>query len=222
MTILHFCETLFLFADLEKRTLQQLLDASVCETATFTRRQTIFAPCDYEKKIGFILRGECEVLHRRRNGESVRLNTLREGDSFGILTLFSEKTRYPTEIIAKKQTIVLFFSKEDVQHMMRSCPQISTNIIRFLSDRVDFLNQKVATLSGGSVEEKLAQFLLLAARRGQTVEIPFNAKKTAESINCARGSLYRALESLRLEGLIQPENKKIIIISPEGLERMTT
>ena len=45
--------------------------------------------------------------------------------------------------------------------------------------------------------------------------------KTADKLGVGRASLYRALDSLADSGVIKLETKKIFIIDPKGLERIT-
>ena len=94
------------------------------------------------------------------------------------------------------------------------------NIIEFLTEKINFLNDKIAAFSGGSVEEKLASHILLLSKKNNSLEFDFNKKKSAEALNCGRASLYRAISALESAGYISLDNKKIIINDPEGLERI--
>ncbi len=95
------------------------------------------------------------------------------------------------------------------------------NVIRFMSERILFLNEKIATFSGDNVEQKLARLLLCEKIYTDSCEFAFNKKKAAETINSGRASLYRALESLAEKGLITFDNKIIKIIDLCGLERIS-
>ena len=170
--------------------------------------------------VGFLLSGECEVLRRRQDGSPVPLNRLLPYDSFGIMSVFSQDEEFPTEIYARKNTAVLFFSSDDIFDLVKNYPNVSLNIIRFLSERVAFLNKKIAAFSGGSVEQKLAT-LLYNKYKAQGAEFPLNRKRCSEILGVGRASVYRAIDSLIEDGYITFENKKIKIICPEGLERNT-
>jgi hypothetical protein len=93
-------------------------------------------------------------------------------------------------------------------------------LIEFLTEKIEFLNKKIATFSSDSVEEKLASYLLMKSEK-LGCAFPFNCKVGAEFINAGRASLYRGISSLSDKKLIKLENKKIYILDLPGLERIT-
>ena len=129
-------------------------------------------------------------------------------------------TLFPTQIFAAKNSSVLFFSKAQIEVFVNNYSQISQNLIHFLANRITFLNHKIATFSGNSVEEKLAAFLLSERARFCSDSFEFNRLKTAEEINSGRASVYRVLAHLEENGIISLVDKKINILDPNGLERI--
>ena len=97
-------------------------------------------------------------------------------------------------------------------------PTVSLNIINFLVGRISFLNDKIATFSGSTVEEKLASYILYRRKVMGENEFPFNKAKASAVINSGRASVYRALEKLTANELIKIDEQKIIILDPKGLE----
>jgi len=210
----------FLFDGVDKKTLKLILERTNPKIEFFSPKQVIFSPDKYERKLAFIISGECTVERVKSDGSFIPLNSLKKYDSFGIMSLFSEEAEFPTSIVAKKNSELVFFTKEDVDEMIETSPRVAKNIIVFLTNRVAFLNAKIATFSSDTVEKKLANFLIIQEKKCGS-EFEFNCKRTAEAINAGRASLYRALASLGEFGLIKNENKKIIILDPEGLERIS-
>ena len=148
------------------------------------------------------------------------LNILQSSDSFGILSVLSED-KFPTQIIATKNSTVLCFSKAQMLDIVNNYSQIAMNLINFLANRISFLNEKIATVSATRVEERLALHLLSESRKANSSIFTFNCKKCAETINAGRASVYRALASLQEEGLISIVDKKIFINDLNGLERIS-
>ena len=216
----NFLSKVFLFKSVELSTLEKILTSTTAEIKKYDAGNAIFSPEEYERKIAFVLSGECIVERDKSDGTAIPLNTLKKYDSFGIMSLFTTKEEFPTSVIAKKAAELIFFTKSDVDTMIEICPQIAKNIIEFLADRVAFLNAKVATFSSDTVEKKLANFLVIQEKKCGS-SFPFNCKKTAEAINAGRASLYRALASLQEKKVIISENKKIIITDLTSLERIS-
>lgn len=214
-----FFEKTFLFRGIDINHINELLCRCEIEEKNYLKGETIYSPEDFERKIGFVYNGEC-LVSRHAGGNFVPLNITKKYESFGIVTIFSDRDEFPTVVTAKNSCTVLFFSAKTLRYLIESSSQISINVITFLTKKISFLNDKVAAFSSGCVEEKLASYILSLKRKNNSLKFDFNKKKSAESLNCGRASLYRAIDALEAEGLISFENKKIIIINPEGLERI--
>ncbi len=215
-----FLKKTFLFKGIDEDDIDRLIKNASIEEINYLRADVIYSPEDFEKKIGFVYRGECTV-GRQSGGAVVPLNTIKEYESFGIVAVFSDRDEFPTLVTAKSPSTVIFFSADDVHELVRLDSRIALNVIEFLTAKINFMNDKVAAFSGSCVEEKLASYLLGLKRKYGSSEFDFNKKKSAEALNCGRASLYRAIASLESEGYISFENKKIHINDQEGLERIS-
>ena len=209
----------FLFRDMAGTTLEEIIKANPPTIKSYKRGEMIYPGEANDEGVGFIIQGKCEVRISGTDSGKTVLNILSPGDSFGILSVFSDDD-FPTEVYAAVNSTVLFFSKKQILNFVNNYSQISTNIITFLAQRVSFLNQKIATFSAKSVESKLASFIINECERQSSDTIAFNAKKTSEEIGAGRASVYRALSSLNDSGLIIFTNKKIQIINKTDLERI--
>ncbi|MBE6537039.1 MAG: Crp/Fnr family transcriptional regulator [Ruminococcaceae bacterium] len=214
-----FIYELFIFNNLTKATVDNILCSREFEVKEFLKGETIFSPDSFQKKIGFVLNGECRVERLREEGSAVSLNTLCRHDSFGILAVLSSESEYPTKIVASKNASVLFFDGRDLIAMIKENPQISLNVISFLTSRIAFLNKKIATFSGKSTLQKLASYLLTKGHENGGVIKICRTKLSAE-LGVGRASVYRDLDILEAKDLIEIKQKEIIIKCPEGLERI--
>lgn len=210
---------LFLFEGMEREEILWKLALAQPKCEVYHRGEVLSAPQEFRRALFVITKGECDVI--QGEGESALvLNTLRTGDTFGIVSLFSQRTVFPTTVMARKETEVIVLDRSDVERMMNACPQIGVNIISFLTDRVEFLNDRVASLTEPTVERKVAGFLLAACSTEEEPVFMLNRKHTAEALHCGRASLYRALDDLKTKGIIACEGSIIKVISREGLERI--
>ena len=214
----HLLQNFFPFQHISEHAIEQLSQKIQLDVRTFKKNECILSCEVHEKKIGFLLDGECAV-YKTREKEDILLQNLKKNDSFGILTLFCDD-EYPTLILAKKTTNVLFISKDDFLCLINANPQIAINVITFLSEKVSFLNKKIATLSGATVEEKVENYLLIQCKNNGE-SFPFNAAAVAGQINIGRASLYRTLRKLEENGIIELSTKKIIIKNLLYFERST-
>nr|MBE6544770.1 Crp/Fnr family transcriptional regulator [Oscillospiraceae bacterium] len=218
MEVYRFLSQTFLFSNLEESAIVKLLEKRAPKIIEYKRGDEVYSSSNKEKLIGFIFIGRCEVRRNKCDGARVVLNELKEKDSFGVLSIYSED-EFPTQIFASLNSSVLFFTAEDIRYFVNNCSQISNNLIVFLADRISFLNKKITTFSGTRVEDRLAAFLLCERSVYGSDFFPFNIQKTASEINAGRASVYRALDALSEAHLISITDKKIYILDREGLER---
>jgi len=220
MVLKEFASSLFLFQGLNDTVISEISSSENLEIRSFSRQETIYSPTEYERKLGFVISGRCEVRITKPDSSTVILNTLNEGDAFGVLTVFAECEEFPTEIFASKRSEVLFISRNTALSLVKKYPEIAMNVIEFLAGRIHYLNNEIATFSGTRVENRLASFLL-RAYKDSGEEFDFNCKKTSEAINAGRASVYRALDSMAESGIISYCDKKIKILNPKGLKEIS-
>lgn len=189
-------------------------------TVEYEKGELLCTPEHFEQRLGFIILGECEVLHKHDGRSDVKIKTLRRADTFGIIGVFSSNSEYPTTIVASKKSRVLYIDRPDVYRLIENHPFIARSVVEFLASRMQFMNSKVATFSAPSVEQKMAQFIINEARLQDSMLIKLNKSNVAAEIGIGRASLYRTLRVFSELGLIEIDNKYIQIIDLKGLERM--
>ena len=148
------------------------------------------------------------------------MSTLGPGSIFGAAALFNDETEYATDITALCESEIIFFSQRLVGRMMRFEPQIADNYVKYLSERILFLNKKIYLLSSGTAEQRLASFLLDNVPEGSMSELPMPLNMLSLALNVSRASLYRAFDSLTQDGVIEKEGKKVCINNAERLKKI--
>ena len=210
----------FIFSSILRKDALNILSEINYEVKSFSHGDSIYSPSHYEKKIGFVLSGECVINKLKSDGSLVPLNTIKPGDSFGILAVLSCKDEYPTQIVASRNSEILFIPQNDFLSILKKHSEVAMNVISFLSEKISFLNSKISTFASDNIEQKLASYIISEYKKNSKTEFPFNCKKTAESLNVGRASLYRAINSLSKAGYINLINKKIYILDLNSLERI--
>lgn len=211
----------FLFRGVENDVLSKLCSAGKIEICNFKKDETIYSKRDFKRKVGFVLSGACEVLRSGDGDNDIAINVINSGGSFGILAVFSEKAEYPTTIKATKNTVVAFIDKSTVISLSKKNAKVAMNVIKFMSERISFLNDRLNTFSGSSTLEKLASYLLFLVKSADNNSLSFSKTKASEAIGAGRASVYRALTELVEREIISLEGKNLIINDLEGLERIS-
>ena len=202
---------IFLFSGLDDPALVAALADVRLEIATFAPGQTVCDAEHFTPSICVILRGTVTVL-TLAGGNAVPLRTLTCGEVFGAASLFGAE-RFPTEIVSKTETTICRMPQAMVEELISTYPALAMRYITFLSDRIRFLNRKIHRFTAGSVEAKVATYLL-----SEDVKQGVSLTRLASALDIGRASLYRVLGSLEARGMIKKEGKEIRICDLAALQ----
>lgn len=218
------CHDCFLFHHLSPEQRMGLLQQSEKDLPieTFPKGASIYSCHDFQRALGIVLCGAVQVSRTGGDGRRVVMNTLLPGQIFGAAALFGECEAYVTEVDALRAARVMFVSQKVILEWMQQDYRIGENYIRFLSDRVRFLNQKIAAFTDGQADDRLKRYLLGHCSEEGEVILPRSMVELAQSLNIGRSSLYRSLDALSEKGLIRREGKHIYVVSIERLEAACT
>ena len=197
----------------------RLLHGGTLRSERFADGETVYGSTRAMPALGFLVCGGAEVV-RAREGCEVYLRSMQSGDVFGAAQLFSGDASYVTAVRAKGKTRVLFLPQDAAEALMLADPRAALGYIAFLSEKIRFLNRKIATVTAGSAAEKLAGYILQYAGAGERFTPPHSYSRMAEALGLGRASLYRAMDELCALGAIRKEQKDIIIIDRELLSRV--
>ena len=95
-------------------------------------------------------------------------------------------------------------------------PEAAIGYIRYLSEKIRYLNGKLGGLSAVGADEKLLSFLILESDENGKLSI--SAAELSRRVGIGRTSLYRSLSYLTEEKLIE-RDKNTIILNREKLKQ---
>lgn len=178
------------------------------------RGEVIYTPEHFERCLGILLEGEIQV-----SKGALIISVLRPGALFGAAALFNDRPDYATTLTARTACSVLLLPQALVEELMARFPEVGRSYVYYLSGRIRFLNEKIETLSAGSAERRLAQYLL-ERQAGERVEPECSATGLARRLNVSRASLYRAFDALEALHAIRREGRSVQILDQEALRQV--
>lgn len=214
-------EKLFLFRGLDIDALErELYFLSFCTDRTFNRGEIIQSASSPLGGLAYIYRGTAIVLSDSTDN-SVPLRSLSCGDVIGASTLYGESKGYNTVIRADKTCSVFLIPEKQIKRIIAASSIAAENYIRYLTDRICFLNRKITAFTAGSAEARLAVYLLGLPRNGDnTAVLPCSMSELAEMLNMGRASLYRSFDSMTENGLLIRTGKKITLLDPDAIHNI--
>lgn len=179
-------------------------DLEINSPVTFNKGDTVYDKKEFRNCIGVVLSGSLKAYPLEATGT---LTTFGKGSIFGAAALFSESENYISRIEASTSSEVLFIEETSLRDNFKKHPEVAVNFMSFLTDRIRFLNERLALMMRGGAEGKLYDFL---CKNGG-----YEGKMTGlASLLCmGRTSLYRSLENLEHKKMIIREDNKIKVIA---------
>ena len=189
-----------------------------CYLRRYGRDELIYAGRQFDRALGVLLSGRIRVSRTALDGHELAVSTQLPGAAFGMAVLFCQAEEFATRLHCGAPCEVLFVQEGLLRELMHQQFLLAENYIRYLSDRIAFLNSKIAGLSAGDSVHKLAQWLLEHASGGAAPLPPMT--RLANELNLGRASLYRAMDTLETSGTIRREGKTVLLCSPNQLRGM--
>ena len=193
---------------------------SDCTAAAYEKNEVVYDKTNFSRSLGIVLEGRLRVTKENADKRSIVMSTLQRGAMFGAAALFNSEPEYATKITAIEHSRVLFLPQRLIKRMIEREPEIAENYIRYLSERILFLNRKIYFLTAGTAEQRLAGFLLDNLAVGEFSEMPMPMHRLADALNMSRASLYRAFDELTASGAVSKQGKLVCINNAELLKNL--
>ena len=200
--------------------LTRILAVSDCTAADYEKNDVVYDKTNFSRSLGIVLEGRLRVTKENADKRPIVMSTLQRGALFGAAALFNSEPEYATKITAIERSRVLFLPQRLIKRMIEREPDIAENYIRYLSERILFLNRKIYVLTAGTAEQRLAGFLLDNLAVGEYSEMPMPMHRLADALNMSRASLYRAFDELTESGAVSKQGKLVCINNAELLKNL--
>ena len=201
---------LFLLDGLSDEELMLCRDTGAWEVFDFCKGQVLYDAEHAPRSLALVIEGHVRVRYGR-----VVMNDLYAGDVFGAAALYGSDEPYPSTIEAGSSGRILLIPQETVSRWMAQVPRVAENYVRFLSERIRFLNRRLTTLTAGPADGRLWKYLLTHRDADNRVYVTGGMSALAKRLDMGRSSLYRSLDALTFAGRIRRDGKYIIILDME-------
>lgn len=186
-----------------------------CSFAVFESGENIMSDSNAHR-LYVLLSGSAAVYTKDENHELL-LRTINEGDTLGVSNLFADEP-FVSRVLALSKVNLLLIPADAVKRLILSDPNVAMKYILFLSGKIRFLNKRIAVLSAGSAERKLAAWLDSACPiDSSSFCIPISMSALATALGLGRASLYRAFDTLTAGGFIIREKSAVTFIDRQAM-----
>lgn len=202
-----------LFAGLSQSEVQALAMRAV--EKRFEAGQMLFWEGEPCAGIFLIAQGSVKIFKTASSGREMMLALERAPSTVAELPLF-DGGAYPASVRAEEAVVSYFINKADFQSVCREFPDVALKVLAVVGRRLRHLVMIVESITFGSVTQRLARLLL--DERADQFALPTH-QEVASRLGTVREVVSRNLARFRAQGLIRMEDRRVMILDREGLER---
>ena len=174
-------------------------------------------PCKYAD---FILKGELISRMTGLSGKQVQIDRLKACVLIAPAFIFAKNNAMPVSVETAQHTTIMRMMPSELKHLIDTNKRIRMNFIQLLSSIDVFLTQKLRMLSLFTVREKVAYFLMKAAKEQQsrTIKLSNSRQEIADTFGIQKFSLLRCLSEFEDNGAIKIDGKQITILNSDKMK----
>ncbi len=155
-------------------------------------------------------------------GRTIKIEDIPAPGALAAAFMFGGKNKFPVNVIAASDGELLYIEKADFLKLLMKKDIILINFLDMISNRSQFLSEKIKFLNFKTIKGKLAHYILQKAGTDATViTLDKTQNDLADFFGVARPSVARAIKELEDEFYLESKGKKIKILDKEGLADLT-
>ncbi|MBK7711554.1 MAG: Crp/Fnr family transcriptional regulator [Bacteroidales bacterium] len=155
-------------------------------------------------------------------GRVIKIEDIPAPGALATAFIFGNKNMFPVNVIAVSDGEIVSIEKPDFLKLLMRNDLVLVNFLNMISNRSQFLSEKIKFLNFKTIKGKLAHFILQKAdNNNESVFLGMTQNDLADFFGVARPSVSRALGELEQDGLIEASGKNIRILNRKGLSGLT-
>jgi CRP-like cAMP-binding protein len=170
----------------------------------------------------FVLKGIVKVFRTGINGREQIVRFAKEGEIIGHRG-FGTEEYYSIGAIALKDTMLCYFSKDDLQRALLENPKFAYDMMLFYANELNRSESKVKSISQMTVRERVIDTLLYIHRKFGDLKgylnLPLSRKEYADYAGTTEEQVIRIFSALKKEKLISSQGRKIGITNLDLLKK---
>ncbi|MDF2633926.1 MAG: transcriptional regulator, Crp/Fnr family [Pelosinus sp.] len=193
----------------------------------FRKGMIIFFEGDEGEGFHYVKSGKVKVLRTSDDGREHIIKILGAGEIFAEVLMFNNQP-YPATAVAVEPSCIGMIRNVDLEQLVLTNNALALQLIKALSQRLIYAQQKIKNLALSDVMSRTAEVLLrLSQERGDQKEggvielaLDLSRQDLASLVGTTRETVTRTLSSLKKDKIIDFDGNKIRILDIDYLTRL--
>jgi CRP/FNR family transcriptional regulator len=208
---------LWIFQNLDSEEVEALSHEAIRKKSN--KGESLFLQGDSADEMFLIKGGRIKLSKVHEDGTELTLDIRKAGDFVGE-NMFSDEGEYPVSAYCLEDTLTCGFSRKQFEELILKHPKIGLQVIKNLSERVNWLTSRVGSLAVTNIEDRLFRVLKNVAEehgtissKGTIIQFPLTHEDLSFLTGAHRVIITRAMKALKETGKIIHEGKRLILPS---------
>ena len=207
-----------LFKDLSAAEIEAILSSVPHKVSKFSSGSLISQSGEPVNSLMIVISGIVKGEMIDDAGRVIKIEDIPAPGALATAFIFGNRNRFPVNVIALSDGELLSIGKPYFLKLLRENDTILVNFLDMISNRSQFLSEKIKFLNFKTIKGKLAHFILQRAGNDATVvNLGMTQTDLADFFGVARPSVSRALGEMEEAGLVEASGKRIRILNRKGL-----
>lgn len=201
--------------------MENLLIDSQYQIKKFSKGDMLAFREDKCENLMIVLKGSVKGEMLDPSGKSIKIEDIMAPYPIASAFLFGQRNQFPVNVTANDEVEVFYLTKNSVIELFQKNKVFLTNYLNSISNRSQFLANKLMFLNFKTIKGKLANYLLkLSAPNKTEITLPKSQAEMAHFFGVTRPSFARSLKEMEQEGLIEINRREIKILNKQQLIRL--
>ena len=186
---------------------------------SFQKNEFIFDEGNYYESFGVVVKGRAAIIKEDYFGNRNISAVVKERELFGESFASAQINGVPISVVSLDNSVVLFVDYHKIISPCAKCcedhQKLIGNMLRIVSMKNVYLNQKVDILSQRSTREKLLMFLSYMAKKSgsSTFEIEFSRQELADYLCVERSAMSNEISKLVKDRIIVADKRRFTLLN---------
>lgn len=193
---------------------------------TYRKGTVLFLEGDPGQGFHYVKSGKVKIVKMADDGREHIIKIMGAGEIFAEVLLFNNRP-YPATAIAVEESCIGLIKNLDLETLVLNNNELALQLIKALSQRLLYAQQKIKNLALNDVMARTAEILLrLASEHGQKkggrieISLDLSRQDLASLVGTTRETVTRMLSALKKDGVIDFTGQKVSILDEAALRRL--
>jgi len=167
-----------------------------------------------------LIEGEIKTVMVDEKGDFMHIENIKAPLPIATGFLFAGNNKSPVSAIAKKECKIICIPKDNVFMLMKKHDAFMHAILTSISNKLQFLSEKVRLTSLRTIKAKIAYYLLKESEGKSEFQLKTSKQEIANLFGVSRQALTNVMKQLDEDNIIEMERRKIKIVNRQALKIM--